>query len=64
MNIEEYKKKLFEDKDFFILETQIQLSKNPYFFELIKDPYDKESYYLQENEIILALIEIYENNIQ
>jgi hypothetical protein len=62
-SVEQYREKL-EDVNFFVLETQMQLCINPYFFELIKNPYDKESYVLQKDEIISELIKLHEENAQ
>jgi hypothetical protein len=58
----EYVKQLMSDDDFFILEVQIQLTKNPYFFEIMNDPYDKASYFGQRDELIQELIRVKTND--
>lgn len=63
-NMQEYLKQLNTDDDFFILEVQIQLTKNPYFFEIINDPYDKTSYFSQRDELIQELIRVKENDTE
>jgi hypothetical protein len=61
-DILEYMNQLISDDDFFILEVQIQLTKNPYFFEIINDPYDKMSYFGQRDELILELVRLKTND--
>jgi hypothetical protein len=61
-NIQEYIEQLNTDDDFFILEVQIQLTKNPYFFEIMNDPYDKMSYFNQRDFLIQELVRVKTND--
>lgn len=60
MSYDEYISQLTQDNNFFISEVQLQLATNPTFFDLLIDPYDKNTYVTQKNELIEILANIYE----
>lgn len=62
MNREEYYHHLLEDPEFFILEVQKKLATNPYFFEIVDDPYDKYSYSKQLEQLSIELFRLFDES--